>query len=157
MKTLIPLLAVIAMLMPVGAEAYNEERMIWRVANRAPLCGQFLEGVNVKFLGRHVLGTAYQKAIMIAPRQERSELIYTVVHECGHVVDLNIGGDERFDIFGKGDYVTEYASIDPAEDYAESYTWFVLHRRQFRLMIRDLRSDSLRDKYLYFRSLLLRV
>ena len=53
---------------------------------------------------------------------------------------------------GMGDtsFVTGYAMSDPFEDFAETYTYYILHAKEFRAMAQS--NDTLAQKYLFIKN-----
>lgn len=96
-----------------------------------------------------------------------TEFIQLFVHELAHYIDIYAlspqGGIDVSDDFyhiswrapntkksGQGviDFVSGYASTNQYEDFAESFVLYVFHNSVFA--DRALRSESLRQKYLFF-------
>ncbi|MCH2188505.1 putative zinc-binding metallopeptidase [Candidatus Gracilibacteria bacterium] len=74
-----------------------------------------------------------------------SEYFYEISWESTKVMQA---GQEQ------GDFVSGYAMTNKYEDFAESYTYFVLHNNDFR--IKSAQSDILRAKYDFFRRFVFR-
>ncbi len=97
-----------------------------------------------------------------------SEFLWVLIHEFGHVVDINrlvattFTSDVSeefyaisFDIHGekkKGlgidDFVSWYALTNRYEDFAESFAFYILHNQEFKR--RSIKNTTLEKKYRFF-------
>ena len=97
-----------------------------------------------------------------------SEFIKLLVHEIGHYVDVyslvsgNNGSDPSDTFYGiswqdkttkkanetLSSFVSGYAATNKYEDFAESFTFYIFHNREFA--DRALKNESLRQKYIFF-------
>lgn len=114
-------------------------------------------------------GTYADGTVTVAALDGLSEMIKVLTHEIGHRADMvalvsGTGGKDPSDDFyafswqdvrtkKKGsraaDFVSGYAQTNRYEDFAESFTFYVFHNREFTA--RALRNDALRAKYGFFR------
>jgi Putative zinc-binding metallo-peptidase len=119
---------------------------------------------------REPRGRMQDRQISLSPYVERdTEFIQLFTHELAHYIDIYIlssrsGVDISDDFYhiswqssntkksGQGvtDFVSGYASTNQYEDFAESAVLYIFHNAVFA--DRALRSDSLRQKYLFFAS-----
>ncbi|NDK08413.1 hypothetical protein EOM39_04160 [Candidatus Gracilibacteria bacterium] len=102
-----------------------------------------------------------------------SELIAVFIHELAHFIDiyyLNNDNEENFDNSNYfydiawestktiksemkgGDFVSGYSMTNKYEDFAESFTYYVLHNSDF--VKKSEESDILKEKYNFFRQYL---
>ncbi|MFA6550186.1 MAG: hypothetical protein WCT36_02410 [Candidatus Gracilibacteria bacterium] len=88
-----------------------------------------------------------------------SEIIGVFTHEIGHVVDdssnnvfykINwIDSSRKLRGSNKMDFVTGYAMTDAFEDFAESYTMYILHGNSFRNMADG--NEKIKEKYYFMK------
>ena len=97
-----------------------------------------------------------------------SEFVKLLVHEVGHFIDIYslVAGSNDIDpsdvFYGiswqdkttkkanekLANFVSGYAATNKFEDFAESFTFYVFHNREF--VDRAMKNETLRQKYLFF-------
>ncbi len=125
--------------------------------------------VSIDGYQREPRGRMRDAQISLSPYIARdSEFTKLFVHELAHYIDLYIlvagkNGTDISDTFyyvswqkptvkrasqGTMDFVSGYAASNQYEDFAESLVFYIFHNATFA--DRALRSESLREKYLFF-------
>ena len=125
--------------------------------------------VSIDGYQREPRGRMRDAQISLSPYIARdSEFTKLFVHELAHYIDLYVlvSGKNRTDISdtfyyvswqkptvkrasqGTMDFVSGYAASNQYEDFAESLVFYIFHNATFA--DRALRSESLRQKYLFF-------
>ena len=125
--------------------------------------------VSIDGYQREPRGRMRDAQISLSPYIARdSEFTKLFVHELAHYIDLYVlvsgkNGTDTSDTFyyvswqkptvkrashGTMDFVSGYAAANQYEDFAESLVFYIFHNATFA--DRALRSDSLRQKYLFF-------
>ena len=125
--------------------------------------------VSIDGYQREPRGRMRDAQISLSPYITRdSEFTKLFVHELAHYIDLYVlvsgkNGTDTSDTFysiswqkptvkrasqGTMDFVSGYAAANQYEDFAESLVFYIFHNATFA--DRALRSDSLRQKYLFF-------
>lgn len=115
-------------------------------------------------------GTYSDATITVAAIDDASEMVKVLTHEIGHRVDVGTlaadkdGADLSDDFYGlswkdvsvkrrgakAADFVSGYAQTNRYEDFAESFTFYVFHNRDFAARAR--KDAVLRAKYDFFRT-----
>ena len=125
--------------------------------------------VSIDGYQREPRGRMRDAQISLSPYIARdSEFTKLFVHELAHYIDLYVlvsgkNGTDTSDTFyyvswqkptvkrasqGTMDFVSGYAAANQYEDFAESLVFYIFHNSTFA--DRALRSESLRQKYLFF-------
>ena len=125
--------------------------------------------VSIDGYQREPRGRMRDAQISLSPYIARdSEFTKLFVHELAHYIDLYVlvsgkNGTDTSDTFyyvswqkptvkrasqGTMDFVSGYAAANQYEDFAESLVFYIFHNATFA--DRALRSESLRQKYLFF-------
>ena len=130
----------------------TNERVVQRLIHRMPLCERYVDEVQVHMnFPQYYYGAYTHTTRLTEIRADVDDLLYTVAHECGHAVDYGTSMKRRL-YFGRGGFVSEYASESAEEDFAETYAHYLFNRRT---LVRASRKDRMiKAKYLTVRELI---
>lgn len=110
--------------------------MLRRYVNRMPGCkANLTRGFVVKNLppikiGGRLMepeGLAHDNFIEFSNKIYKHRMEHVAAHECGHIVDTISGYTKAKLIFGKPPFVSDYASTNKFEDFAETYAHYLLY------------------------------